>query len=84
MLVKCEYCHGKGEVPCPECNAGAGEAGVSRSPGEGCGARETEVEERGSTADNERRACRCSGYRTGWVRCEGCMGSGYVDMPCFA
>ena len=99
MLVKCQMCQGAGIFPC-ECSLKRDDADIRERQGADCcqefsseavssyegepslasTIEEAEVEM--PDAKNETPCSICGG--SGMVQCLGCLGTGYVDMPCFA
>ena len=95
MLVKCEICHGTGKVRC-ECSlahdsgycrpnqdgkAGACSEAIAESADAIAESADAPLDNKNAVAVNAE-CSECGG--SGSVMCLGCMGTGYVDMPCFA
>lgn len=68
MLMRCEMCGGQGTVKCPACQKPLSPEKVT--PPNAASASDP--------ADNKCPQCGGSGQ----VECLGCLGSGFVDMPC--
>ncbi len=95
MLVKCQMCQGTGEILC-ECSLKRDDADSRQltvagndqelNPEFSCSLGESLLFEEESAemlgTNNDVPCSKCGG--SGMTKCLGCLGTGYVDMPCFA
>lgn len=78
MLVRCQYCHGTGLA------AGAGDSPEPASEPRMPVSQSVPKQAEELTASEAELPAGSAGVESHQVQCPGCLGSGYVDMPCYA